>query len=248
MATRILERASKQKQMALLIDPENYTPEKLTETIRIAEKASIDFYMIGGSLVSLSVDVQIAIIRKHSSKPVILFPGSLMQLSNTADGILFITLISGRNPEFLIGNHILAAPYIKNSGMEVIPAGYILIDERNQSTIEYVSNTRPIPQNKTELIKATAMAGELLGLKMIYLEAGSGAKYPVRPEVVSSVRQSISIPIIVGGGIRSPETAEALFNSGADILVIGNAIESDPKNILYIAEACNAFNNKVLLQ
>lgn len=233
----IKENLKSSKQLALLIDPENYTEETLTETLKIADEASFDFFLVGGSLISKPIDDTIQFIKNNTAKPVILFPGSLMQLSDKADGILFLTLISGRNPELLIGNQVLAAPFLKKSGIEVIPTGYLLIDEGNKSSVEYISNTRPIPQNKVDLITATATAGELLGLKMIYLEAGSGASSSIQPSVIKAVKSSIKIPLIIGGGIRSANTVKELFTAGADIIVVGNAVENHPETILEIAKA-----------
>jgi len=234
---KITENIKKSKQLALLIDPENYTEESLKETLQIADEASFDFFLVGGSLISKPIDDTIQLIKKYTRKPVILFPGSLMQLSDKADGILFLTLISGRNPELLIGNQVLAAPFLKKSGIEVIPTGYLLIDEGNMSSVEYISNTRPIPQGKVDLITATATAGELLGLKMIYLEAGSGARSSIQPLVIKAVKSTIKIPLIIGGGIRSAETVRELFEAGADIIVVGNAVENHPETILEISKA-----------
>jgi phosphoglycerol geranylgeranyltransferase len=158
---------------------------------------------------------------------VLLFPGNLLQLSGKADGILLLSLLSGRNPEYLIGNHVLASRFLKRSGIEIIPTGYLLIDGHHLSSVEYVSNTRPIPSEKTDIIVATALAGEQLGLRLIYLEAGSGADTRVREEIVSRVRDTIAIPLIVGGGIKTPEDIRALYKAGANGVVVGSAIEED---------------------
>ena len=148
-----------------------------------------------------------------------------MQVNTKADAILFLSLISGRNPELLIGHHVMAAPYLRASGLEVLPTGYILVDGGGQSTASYISNTTPIPANKPEIARCTAMAGEMLGLRMMYLDAGSGANNPVPAAVIADVRKHVSVPLIVGGGIRSAEMAARAWDSGADIVVVGNATE-----------------------
>jgi phosphoglycerol geranylgeranyltransferase len=217
------------KKFALLIDPDKHTDASLAKIMAIANKTAIDFLLVGGSLVSKPIDHTVEIIKNISSIPVILFPGSLLQLSGKADGILLLALISGRNPDYLIGNHVLAAHFLKKSGLEIIPTGYILIDGKSISSVEYISNTRPIPVEKPDIVVATAMAGEMLGHKLIYLEAGSGADRRVSESVVAEVKKNISIPLMVGGGIRTPEDALNLYKSGADILVVGSAAEEDPE-------------------
>jgi putative glycerol-1-phosphate prenyltransferase len=217
------------KKFALLIDPDSYTDNSLNRTLSVAKDTGVDFILVGGSLISKPIDHTIEIIKKSISVPVILFPGSLLQLSEKADGILLLSLISGRNPDYLIGNHVLGAPYLKKSGLEIIPTGYILVDGISVSSVEYISNTRPIPADKVDIIVATAIAGEMLGHKLIYLEAGSGANRHISEQVVSKVKKSITIPLMAGGGICTPETARDLYRAGADILVVGNAAEEDPK-------------------
>ncbi len=152
---------------------------------------------------------------------------AVMQLSDRADGIFFLSLISGRNPEFLIGNHVLAAPHLNRSGIEVIPTAYMLIENGRSTTVEYVSNTRPIPAGKSDIAIATAMAGEMLGMKAIYLEAGSGAAHSVGAEMISAIRKKISLPLIVGGGIRSEIELQEAYDNGADLVVIGTAFEEN---------------------
>lgn len=172
------------------------------------------------------IDSVIELIKKNTGIPVVLFPGSLMQLSDKADALLLLSLISGRNPDYLIGNHVLAAPYLKKSGMEIIPTAYILVGEGN-SSVEYISNTKPIPENKTDIIVATAVAGELMGNKIIYLESGSGADMPLNATVIKEVRRSISVPLIVGGGIQTPFQINEIVQAGADMVVVGNALENN---------------------
>jgi putative glycerol-1-phosphate prenyltransferase len=149
-----------------------------------------------------------------------------MQLSNKADAMLLLSLISGRNPDYLIGNHVLAAPYLKKSGIEIIPTGYILVG-RGNSSVEYISNTNPIPEDKIDIIIATAIAGELTGNKIIYLESGSGAERPIDVEVIKEVKRSISVPLVVGGGIKTPVKINEIINAGADVVVVGNAVENN---------------------
>jgi putative glycerol-1-phosphate prenyltransferase len=162
---------------------------------------------------------------------VVLFPGSVTQLSAHVDAVLFLSLISGRNPELLIGQHVVAAPRIKALQLEAVPTGYLLIDGGKPTTASYISNTQPIPANKAGIAAATALAGELLGLRCIYIDAGSGAANPVPIEMIRAVREACSLPLIVGGGIRSRAQADAAYAAGADLLVIGTAIEEEPEMI-----------------
>jgi phosphoglycerol geranylgeranyltransferase len=221
--------ANPAKKVALLIDPDNHTEASLVKTLSYAKTAAIDFILVGGSLVSKPIGTIVEIIKKESTVPVILFPGSLLQLSEKADGILLLSLISGRNPDYLIGNHVLAAHFLKKSGLEIIPTGYILIDGKSVSSVEYISNTRPIPVEKPEIVVATALAGEMLGHRLIYLEAGSGADRRISERVVAEVKKNIRIPLMVGGGIRTPEDVLNLYRAGADIIVIGTAAEENPE-------------------
>ncbi len=215
------------KFFALLIDPGKTQHDNLFGTLEAANKSGVDLIFVGGSLTSVSMDKTIETIKQKTKIPVILFPGNLLQLSTLADGILLISLLSGRNPEYLIGNHVLASQYLKNSGLELIPTGYILVDGHNLTSVEYISNTRPIPSEKTDIIMATALAGEQLGLKLIYLEAGSGASKTIGADIVSYVKSNISIPLIVGGGIRSPQQVRDFYKAGANGVVVGTAIEKD---------------------
>jgi len=227
---------SGKKALAILIDPDAYDENSLKIVIEKSNLSRIDFFLVGGSLTFSSVEDSIKIIRRYSELPIFLFPGNILQISPLADGILFLSLISGRNPEFLIGHHVLAAPEIKKCGIEVYPTAYILIGNGKQSSVEYMSNTSPIPADKAEIAVATAMAGELLGLKLCYLEAGSGAEQTVGLNMISEVRKNISSPLIVGGGIKSDEQAEKIFLAGADILVAGNGVEQNPDLIASLAK------------
>lgn len=230
----IFKSENKLPKTAILIDPDKYTDNSFSKTIKICHQCKVDFLMIGGSLISKPLDTFINEVKKQTDLPVVLFPGSLLQISDKADAILLLSLISGRNPDFLIGNHVLAAPVLKNSGLEIIPTGYMLIESGKMTSVQYISNTTPIPSNKPDIAVATAIAGEMLGLKTIYLEAGSGANHHVPDKIISSVKKNISIPLIVGGGIRSHEHYKTVYSSGADIIVIGNSIENNPEILTQI--------------
>jgi len=231
-------RHDKKKRFAVLIDPDKYTLERLKRLIRISVKSGVDYFFFGGSLLTRDQqDLFLTHIKESCDIPVVLFPGNHFQINTKADGILFLSLISGRNPELLIGKHVVAAPYLKASKIEVIPTGYLLIDGGNRTTVAYMSNTEPIPSDKNEIAFCTALAGELLGLKLIYMDAGSGAKNPVPQSMIKQVRKYISVPLIIGGGIRTPIQAEKACQAGADLVVVGNAIEEDLKLVPKLAEA-----------
>ncbi len=221
------KKKANKKVYCVLIDPDKFPEENILKIITAMETAAPDLILVGGSLVTKKTESTVDVLKKHLSIPVLLFPGSLLQLTTNADGILFISLISGRNPELLIGNHVASAPVIKSSGMEVISTGYILIDGGTTTSVEYMSQTKPIPALKTDIAIATAMAGEMLGQKLIYLEGGSGALNPVPVEMIQAVKQNISIPLIVGGGLNTKEKVKAACDAGADVIVVGNAFEKD---------------------
>lgn len=218
-----------QKQLALLIDPDKHTDKSLVTIAELAQREGVNFIFVGGSLVTSSTSHAIDAIKTAYSGPVVLFPGNANQVSANADAILFLSLISGRNAEFLIGNQVLSAPVIKSINLEPIATGYILIDCGKTTSVEYMSNTQPIPYDKPDIAVATAIAGEMLGLKAIYLEGGSGAQTCVNPDTISAVKKACSIPLIVGGGIRSSETLQKIFDCGADIAVVGTIIEKQPE-------------------
>lgn len=216
------------KQIAVLIDPDKTDLKKLQKLINAANNSNIDFFLVGGSLLlKNNLEETIVFIKRNTKKKVYLFPGNPSQICNKADGILLLSLISGRNADLLIGNHVQAAPLLKQSKLQIISTGYILIESGTPTTVSYISNTQPIPANKPEIAACTALAGEQLGLKTIYLEAGSGAQNAVSTETIKAVKKIISIPLIVGGGIRSAAQVETAFNAGANIVVIGTAIEND---------------------
>lgn len=225
-----------EKKLAVLLDPDKLRLQKLEQTLDLAIECGIDYFFIGGSLVvNNMLDELLLRIRQQCTIPMLLFPGNSFQLSYKADGILFLSLISGRNAELLIGQHVISAPFLKMSPLEIISTGYMLVDGGVATAVQYMSNTSPIPAHKDDIAVCTALAGELLGLKMMYLEAGSGARNPVSLSMIEAVSGAISIPLIVGGGIRTPEKVEANFKAGADVIVVGNAIEKDPGLIRALA-------------
>ena len=218
-----------EKRLAVLIDPDKLRLQRLDQVLDLATESGVHYFFIGGSLVvNDRLDSVLTGIRQRCSIPLVLFPGNSFQLSYRADAILFLSLISGRNPELLIGQQVISAPFLKMSPLEIISTGYMLIDGGVQTAVQYMSNTYPIPANKDDIAVCTALAGEMLGLKMIYLDAGSGANNPVLESMIEAVSGAITIPLIVGGGIRTPEKAAANLRAGADVLVVGNAVEQDP--------------------
>lgn len=221
----ILQKLKSGKLFAILVDPDKHDRKSLREIGRRAGRDTVDFILVGGSLVSGSVDETVAVLKENTHLPVILFPGNVLQITPRADGILLLSLISGRNPEFLIGNHVIAAPVLRKTRLEIIPTGYILIENGRTTSVEYMSNTKPIPADKTDLAVATAMAGEMLGHKLIYLEAGSGARENVNVSMIREVRSEIRIPLVVGGGIGTVDQIREIYRAGADIIVVGSAIE-----------------------
>ncbi len=235
----ILEKKQKgQKAFALLIDPDKVTPASLERLVQQAVEAGADYIFVGGSLVITdTLDECILQIKKLCNIPILLFPGSPSQISKHADALLYLSLLSGRNPELLIGQHVISAPFVKRSGLEIIPTGYMVIDGGAPTTVSYISNATPIPADKADIALCTAMAGEMLGKKLIYMDAGSGAKKPITEEMISAVAQNIEVPLIVGGGIRSAEKAYLNCKAGADVIVIGNAIEKDPSLIKEMSAA-----------
>ncbi len=232
------------KRFAVLIDPDKMRLGNINSVIESSLDAGVDYFFVGGSLVvNDMLDHVLNSIKKICSIPLILFPGNSFQLSYKADAILFLSLISGRNAELLIGNHVVAAPFLKISPLEIISTGYMLVDGGTMTSVQYMSNTYPIPSNKDDIALCTAVAGEMLGLKQIYLDAGSGATIPVSESMISAVSKSINIPLIVGGGISSPEKAAANAKAGADIIVVGNAIEKRSGLIKEISIAIHEQSN-----
>ncbi|MBK8698913.1 MAG: geranylgeranylglyceryl/heptaprenylglyceryl phosphate synthase [Saprospiraceae bacterium] len=220
------------KKFVVLIDPDKLRLRGLERVISLAMESEVDYFFIGGSLVvNDMLDGVLKSIREQCKIPMVLFPGNSFQLSYRADALLFLSLISGRNAELLIGKHVITAPFLKVSPLEIISTGYMLVDGGIQTTVQYMSNTTPIPHNKEDIALCTAMAGEMLGLKMLYLDAGSGAERPVSGAMIEAVSSATNIPLIVGGGIKTPEKVEENLKWGADIIVVGNAIEHHPELI-----------------
>ncbi len=234
---------NRKKCLALLIDPDNTSREHLEKLKTWIDQCRVDFIFVGGSLLKEdNLDLCLTFVKENFQIPSVLFPGDVFQINSRADGILFLSLISGRNPELLIGKHVIAAPYIRRSKLEVIPTGYILVDGGRPTTVSYMSQTSPIPRDKPEIAGSTASAGELLGLRVIYLDAGSGARDAVSAAMIRQVKKDTDIPLIVGGGIRSGAQAREMCEAGADILVVGNAVEKDPSQIVEISAAIASFN------
>ncbi len=229
----LLSKKNNKKIMVALLDPDSEDFDGLPLKINSIEKSDIDFILVGGSTTwNNNFERFTEKVKSLSSTPVIIFPGSAEQISSAADAILFLSLLSGRNPRYLIEEQIKAASILKNINLEVIPTGYILIDGGRRTTVELVSGTRPISQDNIEKIVDTAYAAQLLGMKLVYLECGSGAKFSVKEEVIKQVSSAIDIPLIVGGGIKNREVIEEKFRAGADIVVVGNALEHDPTILL----------------
>ncbi len=222
-------RSQRQKLLAILLDPDKIARESLETTLAKINQSPATHLLIGGSEVrDADIDGLIVHIRRACRLPVILFPGHPSQISSHADGILLLSLLSGRNPDFLIGHHVQAAPVLQKSALEIIPTGYLLIESGRPTAVQRVSRTQPIDSANIGTVVATALAGQMLGHKLIYLEAGSGADHAVGSAVISAVASVLDIPLIVGGGIRSRDGIEAAFASGADMVVIGTAFEKDP--------------------
>ena len=214
------------KLLAVLIDPEKFSTEKHADFIENLPKAVTHIFIGGSTVTAEESEVCVDFVKAKTNLPVILFPGDKEQITEKADGILLLSLLSGRNPEYLIEQHIKAVPKLLNSDLEIIPTGYLLLDGGNQSAVARVSKTQPIGQSEIELIKNTALAGQMMGKQLIYLEAGSGAMIPVSEEVIAEVKKDLNIPLIVGGGIRNTNQLEKAYKAGADLVVIGTAFEN----------------------
>lgn len=221
--------SKREKLLALLLDPDKCPDSKLDYLIKIIDKRPPHFILVGGSLISRPIEPLVRRLKQCLDIPIVLYPGHPAHIRPEFDALLLLSMISGRNPELLIGNHVVAAPLIKQYGIEAIATGYMLIDGGVQTSVEYISNTRPIPADKTDIIISTAMAGEMLGFKLIYMDAGSGAVRPIPQKTIEEVKANCSIPLMVGGGINTPEKLKIAFNHGADIVVIGNAVEKTPE-------------------
>lgn len=229
----------------ILVDPDKITIESIPELLSKLESADVDAILVGGSLIFDS-DFQnfIKTIKTFSKLPVIIFPGGVEQVSPYADAILFLSIISSRNPENLIGKQVIAAPLIHRINLEPISTGYILVESGKVTTAEFLSNSKPIPRHKPELAAAHALAAEYLGMKLVYLEAGSGAELSVPEEMIFAVSRTCSIPVIVGGGIRTPELARKKVEAGAKIIVVGNHF-NNKKNWDYLKDFAEAVHYKI---
>ena len=215
------------KTLAILIDPDKFENINFGQ-IELTYLAKIDFVFIGGSLITTpNIEDVIQQLKSKFNVPIILFPGNVAHISNGLDGILFLSLISGRNPDFLIGQHIIAAPLLRKARIEIMPTGYMLIESGKPTTANYMSNTSPIPADKPDIAVCTAMAGEMLGLQLIFMDAGSGASKPIDTRMIKSVKKNIDIPLIIGGGINTVKKAKDAYEAGADMIVIGNLMEDN---------------------
>jgi putative glycerol-1-phosphate prenyltransferase len=233
----------KYKSLAVLLDPDKVEMGGIMQQVESYVKAGVDLFFVGGSLISgAGFYLLVEALKRQSNIPVVIFPGSNLHIHNEADAILLLSLISGRNPELLIGQHVVAAPILKNSGLEILATGYMLVEGGKSTTVSYISNTQPIPSDKEDIAVCTAMAGEMLGLQLMYLDGGSGAMQPVPAKMISAVRRNVQTPLVVGGGITSGAKAEQAWNAGADIVVIGNGLENRPGLLEEILESRNRLN------
>ena len=230
------------KALAVLLDPDNLDEASLLHLLRLSAGHPVDYFFVGGSLVLSSHQAAlIALIKEHSTVPVLLFPSHSLHLDGPADGVLLLSLISGRNPDFLIGQHVVAAPRLRASGLQLLPTGYMLVDSGRPTTASYMSGTAPLPHDKPGIAACTALAGEQLGLKLMYLDGGSGAKYPVSAAMIAAVREAVDTPIIVGGGLNTGEKAYAALAAGADVVVVGNHIEANPDFLAEVSRVVESF-------
>ncbi len=227
------------KALAVLLDPDDFEERRLRQLLELAKHHRIDFFLVGGSLVLTTHQAAlIALLKAEAPQvPVLLFPSHALHVDPTADGILLLSLISGRNPDFLIGQHVVAAPRLRQSGLQLLPTGYMLVDSGRPTTASYISGTAPLPHDKPSIAAATAMAGEQLGLRLMYLDGGSGAQYPVSAAMIRAVRAAVDAPLLVGGGLNTGEKVYAALAAGADVVVVGNHIERDPH---FLADAVAA--------
>lgn len=237
---------SGKKSFAVLIDPDKVNDGNMKLLVDLSVSAKVDYFLVGGSLViSNYLDECLQLIKRSCTIPTLLFPGSPSQVSKYADALLYLSLISGRNPELLIGQHVVSAPVVKKSGLEIMPTGYMVIDGGAPTTVSYISNASPMPADKNEIAMCTAMAGEMLGMKLIFMDAGSGAKRAITESMIEKVAQSIAVPLLIGGGIVEPEKAYLNCKAGADVIVVGNAIEKDASLIKEMAAAVHSIPVKV---
>lgn len=229
-------KTQRQKGLTVLMDPDKTSIELGILLAQRAAAAGVDFLLVGGSLIQDdAINHLIPALKAHTDLEVVIFPGSISQIVPSADGMLFLSLISGRNPDYLIGRQVEAAPLLRQTELEILPTGYMLIEAGNMTTVRYISNTLPIPRQKPDVAMCTALAGEMLGLRLIYMDGGSGAQWPVPSDMIELVASQLHIPLMVGGGIRSVEEASRIWQAGADMIVVGTAIEDDPEAELLFA-------------
>ena len=245
--TILLNRELNKKMLAVLVDPDKCKGALLANTVAALKTNTPDFIFAGGSLTSKSSELLIEVLKEETAANIVLFPGNTNQFAPNADAILFLSLISGRNPDYLISQQVQSAMTVKQSGIEVIPTGYILIEGKKRSAVEYISNTLPIPPDKEDIALATATAGELLGMHAIYLEAGSGASNPVPTSLIKHVSANVEIPLIVGGGITEIDQMLECFDAGADIVVIGTLFETEPHKIPDFVEAAANYSKTMII-
>lgn len=243
---RIYEKKNEEKRaLAVLIDPD----QPVDSVVKIAqqcESSRVDFIFVGGSLVSSGVlSATLKNIRNNFSGKIYIFPGNEFMVDEAADGILFLSLLSGRNAEYLIGKQVVAAPVLAAGNLEIIPTAYLLIDGGKETSVSYISNTKPIPSDKTDIAAATALAGKMMGMQCVYMDAGSGALHSISAKMVTKVKRQVGLPLIIGGGIRNAETALELYKAGADVIVIGNGVEQSTELISIVCKARDSIGVKV---
>ena len=229
------------KSLLLLIDPDKFDALRIQQMSKVIEDRSLPFVVVGGSIISSPIAPVINALKEALQLPVVLYPGSPTHITEGADALLLLSMISGRNPDLLIGHHVIAAPLLRQMNMEIIPTGYMLIDGGCATSVTYISQTLPIPANKCDIAVATAIAGEMLGLKMIYMDAGSGAKNSIPTEMIAKVRENISVPLLIGGGIKSAQQLKDAYTAGADMVIIGNALEKNPHLLAEMLDIAESF-------
>ena len=233
------------KALAVLIDPDQ-DEESVLNIAQLCQINSVEFIFVGGSLTTAGVlSDTIKNIRKNYAGKIYIFPGNEFMVDSSADGILFLSLLSGRNPEYLIGKHLVAAPLLAASKLEIIPTAYLLIDGGKETSVSYISNTKPIPADKQDIAMATALAGKMLGMQCVYMDAGSGALNPISEKMISTVKKAVDLPLIIGGGIRNKNAASNAYSAGANLIVIGNGAENDRSLIEQIANVRDSFGVKI---
>lgn len=228
--TRLVrDRQRGHRALAVLLDPDNVSLDDAAYLIGLSHRYPVDYFFVGGSLItSARQGPLLELLRREAAAPVVLFPSSPTHIDPRADALLLLSLISGRNPELLIGHHVVAAPLLQASGLELLPTGYMLVDTGRPTTASYVSGTQPLPADKPAIAACTALAGEQLGLRLMYLDGGSGAERPVPVGLIGAVREAVRVPLIVGGGLDSAAKLRQALEAGADVVVVGNPLEANP--------------------